>query len=480
MENASLRPAISLVLGVGVALVASIAPARSVAGAPARPAATPSLRMVAPDHDVTAFKFKKQPAKLDAEVFIAAPGAPFEFRLERPAYDEPIHVYQVIDGKSHRLPDDVLQGWDGFASFFKLQAKDAAGNVVYEGTQRFCPSAEERRPLDIGDLRSPQYILGCQANEFTKGMRWGIEEGWAAEAFGDRGARIDVPPGRYSVTISITKRFRRLFDIAKADSKTVLDVTVEKTNECFKCDEYFEAPGNEPLPGLPVPETTDPNPELLPDLIPLPPYGINVVNDGQGSSFLGFAAHVWVAGGSDLVVEGYREPDDPRLDAYQYFYVSGVPTSRANVGHFHYDNRDGHDHWHLDRFSVYRLVDADGSVITSEKQGFCLGPTSPTDLTIPGAVQQDILPQYETTCGVPESSWIREVIPLGWGDTYHQSLPGQSFDITDLPNGKYFIEIQANPDGFLYEQDLGNDTIRRKVVLRGTPGHRRVDFGPVR
>ena len=480
MKSSSLRPVVSLMLGLGVAIVALVTPVRSVSGAPAHPAARPTLRLFSPDSQVTAYKFKKQPAKLDAEVFVSAAGAPLEFILDRPAYDEPVHIRQVLGDETRRLPDDILAGWDGFAAFFKLQAKDEAGNVVYRGKQRFCPSAEVRRPLEAGDLGSPAFILGCQANEFTKGMRWGIEEGWAAEAFGDRGARIDVPPGRYAVKVVITERFRRLFDIAKRDSKASFDVTVEKTTECFECDGYFESPGTDPTPYEPVPEITDPAKNVLPDLIPLPPYGINVMNE-QGGSYLGFAAHVWVAGDSDLVVEGYSEPGGPRLDAYQYFFTDGVADSRANVGHFHYDNRDGHDHWHLDRFSVYRLIDAtDGSVITSEKQGFCLGPTSPTDLTIPGAVQQPIVPQYETTCGVPESTWLREVIPLGWGDTYHQNLPGQSFDITEVPNGRYFIEIEANPDGFLYEQKRGNDIIRRKVVLKGRAGNRKVDFGPVR
>jgi hypothetical protein len=66
------------------------------------------------------------------------------------------------------------------------------------------------------------------------------------------------------------------------------------------------------------------------------------------------------------------------------------------------------------------------------------------------------------------------VLPTGWGDTYFQGLPGQSFDITDLPNGTYFISVQANPDGLLIEGSTTNNTELRKIKLRGTPGHRRV------
>jgi hypothetical protein len=55
-----------------------------------------------------------------------------------------------------------------------------------------------------------------------------------------------------------------------------------------------------------------------------------------------------------------------------------------------------------------------------------------------------------------------------------QSLPGQSFDITDLRNGTYYISIEANPLRALYEVRTGNDTSLRKVILGGTPGKRTV------
>ncbi|MGH2539818.1 MAG: lysyl oxidase family protein, partial [Actinomycetota bacterium] len=83
-----------------------------------------------------------------------------------------------------------------------------------------------------------------------------------------------------------------------------------------------------------------------------------------------------------------------------------------------------------------------------------------------------------SACGGREDLWIREVLPVGWGDTYYQYLPGQSFDITDLPNGTYFIKVIANPGGHLYEAARGNNASLRKVILRGRPGHRRVEVPP--
>jgi hypothetical protein len=77
-----------------------------------------------------------------------------------------------------------------------------------------------------------------------------------------------------------------------------------------------------------------------------------------------------------------------------------------------------------------------------------------------------------------DALWIREVLPAGWGDTYFQGVPGQSFDITGLPNGTYWIEVRANPLGSLYDVDPTNDTSLREVILGGTPGARTVTVPP--
>src|ERR1041384_3305195 len=66
------------------------------------------------------------------------------------------------------------------------------------------------------------------------------------------------------------------------------------------------------------------------------------------------------------------------------------------------------------------------------------------------------------------------MMPIGWGDTYFQSVAGQSFDVTHLPNGTYYIEVLANPERVLRETSTSNDVSLRKVILGGTRGHRTV------
>ena len=82
---------------------------------------------------------------------------------------------------------------------------------------------------------------------------------------------------------------------------------------------------------------------------------------------------------------------------------------------------------------------------------------------------------------------LREVLANGHGDTYHQYRAGQAFRIGNVPNGIYFISVEANPDDEdgrnLQELDYTNNDSLRKVRLwhhaqgraqgRGLPGRHR-------
>jgi lysyl oxidase len=107
-----------------------------------------------------------------------------------------------------------------------------------------------------------------------------------------------------------------------------------------------------------------------------------------------------------------------------------------------------------------------------------LANTDPLDLTVPNANWQAYGGDIFTFCGGAGAIWIREVLDVGWGDTYGQYIPGQAFDITDLPNGTYTVRVQVNPAGLLYEGDMTNDTADREIHLKGRPGDRRVIVPP--
>jgi hypothetical protein len=224
-----------------------------------------------------------------------------------------------------------------------------------------------------------------------------------------------------------------------------------------------------------VPTMAEPDPQTLPDLIGLPAWGMDVQNNRKRQrEYLRFGATVWVGGAAPLHVEGFRRTSEDVMDGFQYFYQGGEIVGRAEVGTLEYDPRRRHSHWHFQQFAEYRLVGEDGSeVIKSTKEAFCLAPTDPIDLTIPGAEwAPDEIGLGGSNCGSETSLWVKEVLPLGWGDTYIQSRPGQSINITNLPNGTYYVEVEANPGGLLEEQDTTNNIERRKVIIKGKPGAR--------
>lgn len=44
----------------------------------------------------------------------------------------------------------------------------------------------------------------------------------------------------------------------------------------------------------------------------------------------------------------------------------------------------------------------------------------------------------------------------------------------DLPNGTYYVQVTANPEGHLYESNVNNNISLRQVILGGSPGARTV------
>lgn len=216
-----------------------------------------------------------------------------------------------------------------------------------------------------------------------------------------------------------------------------------------------------------------------PDLRSLPAYGITISDGGEdvpGKDYLAFSANVWNAGPAQLVVDGFRSPGKAKMDAYQYFYdAQGKQVGYTPTGTMEWDPRPGHVHWHFTDFASYRLLKADQKeTVRSGKEAFCLANTDAVDYTVKNANWHPYNTDLATACGQENSISVREVLDVGSGDTYTQDLPGQSFDITNLPNGTYYIQVLANPENRLKETNTANNSALRKVVLGGKPGKRTV------
>jgi hypothetical protein len=471
-----------LVLAVGAA-------AAAVSAAPAG-AAPPSLRLVPTDPELRLTP-RGGNVLLDLGVYVAAVDGDFELEVRRPDYDSRAEVQQVdaaTKAPLQTLPPSVLRGWRGLRRFFHVIVTTPEGRIVLDRHFRFCPNGSDRMLVGDGeDL--PRYADACRSDSpFVRGMVWGVQAEWAVAAFGfaddptRRRYRVPLAAGRYVVRMEIAPQYQVLFGIPPDYAAVTLDLTVAKESRLGRRTHAPELEGHAAAPpgGEEPPLLPDPDPSLLPDLVALPAWNIELLRN-NGRNYLGFAASAWNAGPGALVVEGFRRGEAPVMDAYQYFYDESLttPVGRTAAGTLFYDSRQGHEHWHFRQFARYSLVSIErGTVLKSRKQSFCLAPTEPLDLTVPNAMWTPWSLTFVSVCGGRTAEWLREAMPVGWADTYYQVVAGQAFDVTALPNGRYAIEIQMNPLGVLHERSTANNVARRIVILRGTRAKRDVKVLP--
>jgi hypothetical protein len=427
---------------------------------------------------------------LDLGVLVASSGGDFRLHVNRPVYWLPPVAKQVdADTRAvlRTLPPEAVPSFSGLAGFIVVTARKPGGAFVARRRLDFCPNTYGRERIDDSGPPIPHYPFGCASSSpFVQGMVWGIEPGWAAGLFGELegegGSWFDTTmrlrPGKYVLTYAIAPLYRTLFEIPEERAITTVALTVREARR----HRMRAHSGRAPAAAAPtaqaageVPVVEDPDPTTLPDLAALPAWGMFLRRQG-GREQLSFASSPWNAGPAPLVVEGFRRPGEDVMDAFQYFYDGdGEVAGKAPAGTFDWDPRRGHMHWHFLQFIRYSIVDAGTQeVVRSRKQSFCLAPTDPIDLTLPGAAMSPWSSFLGSMCGGANARWVREVLHAGWADTYYQSVAGQAFDVTSLPNGKYRVFTEVNPLGLLKERSFVNNVAVREIVLRGRPGARYV------
>jgi Lysyl oxidase len=476
-------------LTLAATTLAGPAAAAARAGTAGHAASTgPVIKVVAAQNKITVGSFRGR-VFLDPGIYVASLKSALVFHVQRHSYTTPVRISQIIhlpDGSTRQrsLPANVLRGFDGLRDFLRMRITDPQGKLVFSKRTFFCPNGFDPQRENPDSSPNSPYPTQCSAfDPFPLGSVWGIAKGWAVDQFQGFGNSFRLALGTYQVTVNITARYLRLFHISAKDSKATVTLTVVKGQGC--CGQHRGRPVTHgSLPSVPaVPLLQNPPRSALPDLVPLPSWGIfthhiRATKTRPASDQLDFGATVWVGGTSPLDVQGFRSHGALHMKAYQYFHRNGRIIGRARAGIMGFDNRHGHLHWHFEQFARYRLLNSARTMpIRSHKQGFCIAPTDPVDLLLRNAAWQPFFGfggGFGFDCGSPSALWVREMMPIGWGDTYEQSVAGQSFDITSLPNGTYYIQVIANPKKALHESNLSNDTSLRRIILGGTPAHRTV------
>ena len=363
---------------------------------------------------------------------------------------------------------------------------DAAPVVKRRST---CIGETSERAHPDADINNP-YPRTCYYNPYALGGVQGVPAGWAASIFGyDSGFR--VKPGEYDLTVSVTKGYADALGMS-ADARSATTVlTVLEDGGCG-IDRHATSRGCKHRADRLTPNRREPDPKggidsladlpdgtPVPDLRPLPAFGIQVNRKGTQ---LQFSANVWNNGNSPLVVDGFRRDGEDIMDAYQYFLDSdGNQIAYQQVGTMEWDPRPTHMHWHFTDFATYELLNADMTrAVRSGKEAFCLANTDAVDLTGEGAEWEAYEDDLGSVCGGYETRSVREVLSAGWGDTYAQFRAGQSFPIKNLPDGIYYVRVRANPEDVLIESDTtNNDSLRKVRLYTKKNGDRGVRVAPV-
>ena len=465
----SVARVIALSAAMALILSAASSPTLSTASASvpaeAAPAASP-IRLWAPER-VVAFAFGRQ-VFTDIGLRVIAQGAPFELWSHRPSYNREIRTVWRSPSGDVALPSGSMKDFSaGLRRFVKLTV--TSGDTVQRFRRGMCLNERTDRVIPDAPATS-KYPGHCFYNPYALGSVQGIEEGWATSILSES-RPLRLAPGRYTVKAKIGPGYADALGVARPDASRTFRLIVRDESEFERLRPSSRVA--QPAQQEPAQRAAAAPAGPVPDLRSLPAWGLDV---GGRGNYLRFAATVWNAGDSPLVVDGFRREGEDVMDAYQYFFDGdGNQTGHELVGEMHWDRRRTHQHWHFEDFARYTLLGADKTErVRSRKEAFCLANTDAVDLTVPNALWHPFNTDLSTSCGDSSSLSIREVLASGWGDTYLQFRAGQSFDLRGLPNGKYFIAVIANPENRLVEASKNNNVALRKVFIGGTRGHRTV------
>ena len=164
---------------------------------------------------------------------------------------------------------------------------------------------------------------------------------------------------------------------------------------------------------------------------------------------------------------------DGTQDIRQRVYRSDGSFFDRLAGKFVY--HPGHDHIHVENWTQFRLrtVNPDSSVgpVVAEgaKTSFCVLDLSVYDSSLPG---------YNSSGQFHSCSGTVQGLTVGWADTYSKDLEGQNIDITDVPDGTYWLEAEADPLLRILEKRETNNISRVLVTIGAPESANADDFEP--
>lgn len=209
---------------------------------------------------------------------------------------------------------------------------------------------------------------------------------------------------------------------------------------------------------------------VLPDLMPKPQ--LNVTTQRLVDRWhIRFSTIIVNVGAGDFVLRASR-PDlgtdwsSEQLIPYSEGGAEAVPIDAELAW-----GGDGHDHWHIVRVATVRLVPLDAAgnpagddLGTDAKIGFCFYDHTHE---LERGPEEAVYSSH--TCGHEQDTLVGMGLSPGWNDTYRQALPGQSIEVTGLPDGRYRLVTDVDEHEWFRDANRGNNRTWIDLELKMTP-----------
>lgn len=218
----------------------------------------------------------------------------------------------------------------------------------------------------------------------------------------------------------------------------------------------------------------DPEPPVgaavLPDLMPKPQ--LNVTTERLVDRwYIRFSTIIVNVGDGDFMLRATRPSVPADWEAQQLIPHTGGGAEAVPIDAQLAWGGDGHGHWHVVRVATVRLVPLDAAggpvgdeVATDSKIGFCFYDHTHEFARGP---EEDVY--SAETCGEEDDELIGMGLSPAWNDTYRQTLPGQSIEVTGLPDGKYRLFTDVDEYGWFREVSRANNRTWIDLDIHMTP-----------
>jgi Lysyl oxidase len=192
-----------------------------------------------------------------------------------------------------------------------------------------------------------------------------------------------------------------------------------------------------------------------------------------------FSTTSWNAGNAKLELIARSPQTDPTtgqlrqpVDQRVYCSGGGYYDRPAGMAEYH----AAHNHVHYGDWVNHILERADGTTQNPRKgtkTTFCIMDTTGVNTQLKGASGSAVF----NSC--PTQDFSTQGMSIGWGDTYHANLSGQSLPIGDLPPAMYRLRHVFDPKNLLLEKsDNDNESCRLVEIGDGLNGRYVADRGP--